>query len=487
MRGNKIRQKLCVVLLAGVLALSSSGCGAAAGSGVKKAGTYDPLPVYKYTFGLLGEDEMPVVMFGGPIDGFIMDGYKPETMINDNIYRYYKEAGVNGIVGTANWVNGDRLDEVTRILNYTEKYRINYVTFDTSLIWLNNADIPSLDDENVKQRLDFYEQYESFAGIYCQDEARMEYLDELAKAHQFVFDYNEKNGTNLIAYSNMHPYWTGSEVGYYSTDYTNKQYDYEMMIRGFMDKGKLPYLSYDRYSLLRSAGDDQPGTLDQEWFENLALIRGWAQEYQIPFWVCLPVGGWGALNKAPNEPEFQWLVNSALACGAKGIEYFPGVQPTSDDYMEVPNGELGLVAMDGQKTKYYYYSKNVTAQIRACQKYLMNAASVGILVDPASSPDSNISNDLPFQMPDGYTFLLDEFRELRSVSDNGLVGCFDYKGRTMLYVMNNTLEDEVDEVTLKFDGAYGYSVIQRGIVRSTTGKTLTLNLNGGEGALVLLK
>ncbi len=483
MSKNRKWQKIVMVLLAGLVMSCLSGCGEETHQVAK---TYEKLPVYKYTFGLLDEDEMPIVMFGGPIDGYVKDGYKPDTLINDNTYRYYKEAGVNGIVGTANWVNGDRLDEVSRILNYTDKYGINYVTFDTSLIWFRNADIPSLDDEKIKERLAFYEQYESFAGIYCQDEAKVEWVEELGKAHQFVFDYNERNNTNLIAYSNMHPYWKGSDVSYYSSDSTNKQYNYEDMIRSFMEKGKLPYLSYDRYSLRGTTSDEQ-GTLDQEWFLNLALIRGWAEEYKVPFWVCLPVGGWWDYYKAPNESEFLWLVNSALACGAKGIEYFPGVMPTSEDYMAAPHGDLGLVAMDGQKTQYYYYSKKATEQIQACQKYLMNAASVGIMVDPENSPDSNISNDLPFEMHEGYTFLLDEFRELKSVSDNGLAGCFDYKGKTMLYVMNNSLDEKVEEVTLRFDGNYGYHVIQRGIVRNTSGKTISLNLRGGEGALVLLK
>lgn len=478
-------QRIIAAILAGVTLCCMAGC-SAAGHEVQEAKTYEALPVYKYNFGMMEEDEMPIVIFGGPIDGYVKDGYKPDTMINDNTYRYYKEAGVNAIVGTANWVNGNRVDEVMRILNYTEKYRINYVTFDTSLIWFGGADIPSLDDKIVQKRLSFYEQYESFAGIYCKDEARVEDLDELGKAHQLIFDYNEQNNTNLIAYSNMHPYWTGADQGFYSNDYSIKEYDYEDMIRGFLDKGKLPYLSYDRYSLLGTT-EDTTGTLDQGWFMNLALIRGWAEEYEIPFWVCLPVGGWDNYYKAPNESEFLWLVNSALACGAKGIEYFPGVMPTAENYMASDHGDLGLVAWDGQKTQYYYYSKKATEQIKACQKYLMNAASVGIMVDVGNSPDSNISNDFPFTMKEGYTFLLDSFREVQSISDNALVGCFDYNGKTMLYVMNNSLDEDTEEVALKFDGNYGYHVIQRGVVRTTTGRTLSLNLRGGEGALILLK
>lgn len=480
-------KKIICVATALLLTFSLCGCNSNATlSNVKKASVSDPLPVYKYTFGMMDEDTMPVVMFGGPIHGYVMDGYKPDSMINDNTYRYYKEAGVNGIVGTANWVNGDRLDEVEQILNYTDKYEINYVTFDTTLMHFWSKDIPSLTDPVILERFKFYEKHKSFAGIYVQDESRMEQQDELGKAHQFVFDYNEQNNANLIAYSNMHPYWPESQQGFYSLDNTNKQYNYETMIRTFLEKGKLPYLSYDRYSLLGTTGSDK-ATLDQMWFMNLGLIRGWAEEYEIPFWVCLQVGGFYNYYKAPSESEFLWLVNTAIASGAKGIEYFPGVMPTDEAYMQSPHGDLGLVAMDGQKTQYYYYSKKATTQIQATQKYLMNAASVGIMVNPASSPDLNISNDFIYEMKDGYTYLLNDFRQLKKVSDNGLVGCFDYQGRTMLYVMNNTLDADVETISLTFDNAYAYDVIQRGVNRTATGKTLNLQLRGGEAALVLLR
>jgi hypothetical protein len=57
----------------------------------------------------------------------------------------------------------------------------------------------------------------------------------------------------------------------------------------------------------------------------------------------------------------------------------------------------------------------------------------------------------------------------------------------MLYVMNNTLDGDVETVTMQFDDAYAYDVIQRGVNRTALGKTLSLQLRGGEAALVLLR
>ncbi len=483
MRNNGSKRFLSVIL-ACFISCAAAGCG---GSGkVKSAPVRDELPVYKYTYGLTGENEMPVVTFGGPIHGYVKDGYKPETLISDGVFRAYKEAGVNGIVGTANWVNGDNTAEVEAILGFTDKYGINYTTYDTSLVYTGADYVASLDSPEVKKRLALYEKHRSFAGIYCRDEPRYQEIGTLAKAHKFVSDYNELSGTNIIAYSNMHPYWANN--GYYSTDMTDKSCNYEQLVRMFVEKGKLPYLSYDKYPIMGSQ-EDETAIVDQEWFMNMALIRGWAQEYKIPFWVCLQVGSVYS-DRAPNESEFLWMFNSALACGAKGIEYFPGAHPMDGEngmYENMDMGNLGLVELDGQKTQYYYYSKKANVQLKAVEKYLMNAASVGIMANPQSSPDANINNDFIYEMQDGYTFLLDGFRELRSASDNALVGCFDYKGKTMLYAMNNSIVPDTREIKLTFDDNYGYGVVQRGVVRSAQGKELTLRRNGGEGALVLLK
>ncbi len=66
------------------------------------------------------------------------------------------------------------------------------------------------------------------------------------------------------------------------------------------------------------------------------------------------------------------------------------------------------------------------------------------------------------------------------------VGCFDYNGGTALYVTNfNTTEKK--QVTLHFDNNYAYEVIQRAQSANVYGKAITLTLEAGEGALVVVK
>ena len=81
-----------------------------------------------------------------------------------------------------------------------------------------------------------------------------------------------------------------------------------------------------------------------------------------------------------------------------------------------------------------------------------------------------------------------KFRELTKIKankDNALIGCFDYNGKTALYVVNCETTNKQD-VTLTFTDKYGYEVIQRGTSVKVTGKKITLTLERGEGAMITL-
>ena len=80
-----------------------------------------------------------------------------------------------------------------------------------------------------------------------------------------------------------------------------------------------------------------------------------------------------------------------------------------------------------------------------------------------------------------------QFRQLTGVSgDDCIIGCFDYKGGTALYVVNYSRKEKAD-ITLSFDkDNYRYSVIQRGQSTDVVGGRMTLTLDAGEAALVVL-
>ncbi len=87
--------------------------------------------------------------------------------------------------------------------------------------------------------------------------------------------------------------------------------------------------------------------------------------------------------------EILWQVNTALAYGMKGIQYFTFWQPLVDG---VWRG--GMIAPDGEKYPQYYYVQNANRQIQLCQHLLMNSHFVGLMVHlylPAPIPQSGFA------------------------------------------------------------------------------------------------
>ena len=80
-----------------------------------------------------------------------------------------------------------------------------------------------------------------------------------------------------------------------------------------------------------------------------------------------------------------------------------------------------------------------------------------------------------------------DYRQLKSVSgDDAIVGCFNYKGKTALYVVNYSRTAKAN-VNLSFDkNNYRYTVIQRGETADVVGGQIPLTLDAGEGALIVL-
>ena len=181
----------------------------------------------------------------------------------------------------------------------------------------------------------------------------------------------------------------------------------------------------------------------------------------------------------PNEEQFNWNVNTSLAFGAQGIQYFPLLQPyqftiTKDGDYEC-NGIIGAM---GNKTQWYYYAQTINQHIKAIDEVLMNSTHKGVI---ASGEQAN--KDLEFT-----TCVIESgsFNELQSVSGDALVGCFNYQGKTALYVVNHSFE-YAQEVKLTFDRVQNLQLIQKAKKADANASELTLNMAAGEGILIVIQ
>ena len=203
-----------------------------------------------------------------------------------------------------------------------------------------------------------------------------------------------------------------------------------------------------------------PPYLRQGYYKNLATIREASIKANIPFWAYIQTSMFEGQRK-PTESDLLWNVNTALAYGAKGIQYFNGVEPypetnTNDIVTRTFTG--GLFSANGTPTDIYYYAQKANMFIQSVDHVLMNSKNIGVMYSgnlpqfysvsngvctaldttangaevPTSGTIRHFGNDTSLGYNGGYGGCY-------YVDGNVMVGCFNYNGKTAFYVVNNSI------------------------------------------------
>lgn len=466
----------------------SSGNQGTSGSSVKytPAKNWGSFEVYKKTFGRIGDDVMPIGGFSGPFQpkSPSYNGQVQPDFLDDYYWELFSDCGVNNIMFTRNEYREDTA-AVMRALDQAEKHNMLFFVRDQQLKRENyNEATFSKFYDVVKDYID----HPACAGIYGIDEPVASEFEGL-KGLKSTFD--SMNFDDREVYINMLPNYAGANsFGSYGT--------YEGYLRGYMNTVGMPYLMYDYYPFVMNADalDLDKNTRIIPYFQNIATVRKVANDFKVPFWAFVQAGGqWegeSGVPKAteyplfPSESSFLWNINTLLAYGMKGMAYFDLIQdPILEELniAETPGGgrdytRFGIVGGLGNINQWYYYAVKAATQIQAIDQVLLNSSNQGIMAVGSRA----------YMLGEGEEIIGgSSWRELVGLdAENAILGCFDYQGRTALYVVNNSF-DQKQKITLKFDDKYGYDVTQRGQKVSVATDKLQLTVEAGEGVLVVLR
>lgn len=415
-------------------------------------------------------DKMPIGGFWGPVknSGTPYKGAS-KNLITDEVYKLIRELGINYISYIERDYTADH-DEITENLKLAEKYQIGIFIRDKAIT--NDLSAAALET-----KISEYGKYPAFAGITVCDEPGNEnycvkspHINTFSRIASMI---NRSEG--ICGYVNLFP-----KFG----KYEDLDAAYESYINEYLDTCSPKFLSYDYYPFL----DAQTNRTCVEYFEHLTYLSAKAKQKGIPLWPFIEVGGYfwdsrDVFNQIiPTRGQMLWNVNHCLAFGAKGIQYFPLVQPTyfgvvSDDTQDFDR--MGLIAANGQPTKWYAYVRDANVWIAQIEHILMNSTHRRMLATGSVCTQiSKISRD-----SDG--------RFLKSIQvenqEYGVItGVFDYKGQTVYYVVNYDYENS-QEAELCFDAAHSVTVYnQSGEKRTGTTDCCSLVLQAGNAALVIL-
>lgn len=421
----------------------------------------------------LAPDEMIITSYLAPWPEYKRDGEVIWRGLEDaTAFHYLKEAGINYVEDNNMSFGGSTYEYAKRSLQLAEEAGIMYFMPAYDVIKMDGEILGS--DEEIKAKLEEMYQYDSFAGLYFRDEPTSNMFPHIKKCLEKYNEIKDELGyTDLNVFLNLFPNVTAGQL----SANTDKDMTWDKYIKGLSDTG-VEYLSFDKYPI----NGLFTHKVSADWFTALGTLNRIALEEGKPWMGCVQVGGGSVSYGTPEarvttEGEMKWDVNTMLAFGAKGITYYIGVAPT---YFADTDGEqincYSLVNVYGEKTPLWYYAKDINEHIKAIDHVLLNCDYKGVIIT-GNTPAVHYGKDL---IKDN------SFRDLNGVTGNALVGCFDYNGKTALYVVNNSITEE-GQISLTFDHKYNFEVIQDAVSRTENGDALTLDLGIGEAALVVLE
>ena len=475
MKNSALMKKVICILLSGMM-VTQTGCSATKQSSVEMM---EQEEIAKYSLDFIGgSDVMPLMAYYGPDN--MIESYNANDRpdyLTDEIFQKMADAGINMMARTSLDFKFNP-NKVYKMLELGEKYNIAITVTDSRIKDESTGRVQVKSIEQLDEYLCDYIDYPACAGVFIVDEPGQEGFsvsnpDNPILIKDFKDVYAMFNELDVFAFGNLLP------------NLTQTREKYELYVQEWVETTNLPYLMFDRYPFDANQGL----AFAAPWFETMTVIRQEAEKAGIPFFCSIQAGAqWNdslqrfdSKGYFPAKGEFMWNVGAALAFGAKGLNYFPLIQPIYFAYAESTLFDFqrnGILGAWGNKTRWYYYAQEMNKQIAAADHVLMNSVNKGVI---ASGKEANSHLK-------GNQYLIEgtSWRELSDVTGDALIGCFNYLGKTALYVVNYDTE-YAQNITLDFIDTCSVSVIQNAEEKKVTTDSLELTFSPGNSALIVFE
>ena len=432
----------------------------------------------------------------------------PFDTVTEEIFQMIKEVGIDLITRVdVDCKYPEQRKTLVEILELAEKYDLGVFVEDSRID-------QNCDEETFKQCIEDYIHYSSFKGGYGIDEPFTEHYgyQYWSKGRNRLEDYENKtslfNKYNIYASSGpnamSYQLWKGGQlpwdvVGESYLPYTSYREELKKVYTEYIEEYIATYgermLAFAYYVF---DGVAIGGCLWNRmgYFDNLSVIRELALKYNVAFKPAIAAGSnWNDARiemspdvnpgKHPTQQELFWNVNTVIAYGARGISYFPIIQPYYFAYTKGGKFDFnrnGLIGADGSKTRWYEPAKIMNKWISTVGDMLVHATSKEIVVvGEVAQHDTSITRTSygPLQSVGAYI--------------GAIIGVFEYEDKTLYYVVNYST-DLKQTVVLHLEESYQYvAKVQttdvNAIAREIEGTddTIKLDIEAGGAALVILE
>lgn len=447
-------------------------------------------PLIKYDFPYIDDAvEMPILGYMG-VPGHTIGTVVPSFLTRANV-KTYMDAGFNILSGLYERVPL-HVPEVRKIIEICEELELTYFVNDTtyfSSFYAPQESVPSKDYFVDLMSDDFYFESPAFGGIAVRDEPNIFCFDQMAKVNEAL---NEITGKKKIMYTNLYPKAANQyQLGFADTGAACTWEQYDEYVTSFLSKVEPTILAYDCYTLTRAGSvvsDVNGGEgIVGDYIKSLSMYKKYAKQYNIPFWVT--VAAHDHIYNSGSIPlkHTQWTVNTSLAYGAKGIQYYtywndgagsPDVSYWAD---QSSSRAQGMVSINGAPTDNYYRIQKVNNQIKLIDHVLMGAEHVGIMQFGTQHVEL---------MPEDVLY---SFGNLYNITGDAFVGCFTHEGNEVYYIVNNSVDsgvktfkaDFIENVNVRLTNLnYVSQTNPNGQIVKSDANSIGFNLAGGEAILL---
>ena len=439
---------------------------------------------FKYDF--LPKNEMPILGYMAMPPANAADGgaesYNPSFITKSN-FQTYKDAGFNILSGLYEREPFSPA-EVRKALELCQELDLAYFLNDVSYRCDSKGGTdPAPTEEYFRQIMqdEWYLYEDNFAGITVKDEPAAADFDGMARVNKVL---NELTDGKSV-YATLFPAYVETGRLYLEDEPEDEWEAYRKYVTEYIEKVQPSMIPYNCYAFMKQGATlentyGDPGQLSYarnnltDYFTSLSLFREMSQKYDLPFWVT--VIAYNHRNpQHMTEKEIAWTVNSSLAYGAKGMQYYTywshldGNPENWDSHKK-----RGLVTANGTPHDTYYQIKRINENIKTVDDVLMAATSKGVIQFG--------KNILPLVQND----VLYSYELLNNISGgDSFVGCFDLNGKAVYYIVNNSINagrqtfkaEFLEKVNVRLTNSEGVTMV------SDT-YSAAFNLSGGQAILL---
>lgn len=217
------------------------------------------------------------------------------------------------------------------VLKACEKHGMRYFVTDHERL----TGVKNPDKEKLASLVADYSKCPALGGYYVWDEPGPDDFKAVAKSFRIL---RELDPAHLPLNAMVPSYGPWKDMAYYN------------LATQYVQTVQPDVLSFDYYALSRDASSSSGVKLSPDLYRDLALWSGLSRIHKKPLWFYPASVQWGSMA-TPTSATLRFQVYTAIAYGAKGIQYFTAREFTggSIDFTHAPilaNGKPGELFND---------------------------------------------------------------------------------------------------------------------------------------------